>query len=135
MSAKMWKLKLALALAVLGAMTAALLGIKKTQKDLSHYTYEQVLAALAKDPDKFRLLHVAASGNRALGYVVARPGDPRTREEFLEDMITQRRHYVVLKKTRSTSFDDAAIQFHFADGEVTGDPELIQLILDELRKI
>lgn len=133
MDQRLFKPQVSLAVAVLFVAPGAYLLSKNSDKEPAEMRFEEIVQALENQDGEFRLVPVGVTDNPRLGFMVLRADDPRRREDLMGEMITRRRGYVLLRQTASVAFDDAVNLFRFRDGELSGDPEMIEAVVAALR--
>jgi hypothetical protein len=132
MDYRLFKPHFCLGVVVFLAAPGAYLLSKNSGCDPAKMGYDEIVQALRKKEADFRLVPVGLSGDPRLGFMVLRADDPRQRDDLVGEMITRRRNYVFLRRTATISYDDALNLFRFRDGELNGDPGMIQEIVAAL---
>lgn len=115
-------------------VSAVALWNKTDRKDPRTCTYNEALAVLQSRSDLYQIMPAAESRARGLGFIVARPDDARSREDFFVVSMQQRQGFVVVNMAVGEAMDEYPHLVQCTDFDIAGDPDVIQEILDLLSK-
>jgi hypothetical protein len=97
--------------------------------------YEQAVTLLQGQSSEYRVLPLAYSESPALGYIIARAGDERTRDEFSSLPIQRRRGFVVLHVAVGEAMNEYPRLVQMADFDMSGDPDMIAELLNVFSEV